>query len=349
MKTTFISTPAIANATRLSLMRMQNDMTELNTELSTGRHADVGLHLGHRTGRTVSLRSEHALLNQLTDTNSLVQSRLETTQIALGGLTERAQGFVDITIASRDGWTGPHVGVADARDALSMFAAQLNSSIDGEFVFAGINSDVAPMEDYFGTPASAAKQAVDAAFLAEFGINQSDPAVANITAADMTTFVDGAFAALFDDPAWGATWSSASDQDVSSRISPDTVIETGTNANISPFRKLAMAFTMMADLGGETLNDQAFKVLTDKAAVIASQGIHELALAQGDVGVDQQRIERADRIMSLQLDTLNEAIINLEAVDPYETSTRLNQLISQLEVSYAVTGRLQQLSLVRYI
>ena len=339
----------MANATRLNLLRMQNEVTSLNKELASGRHADVGLELGHRTGRAVSLRSEHAQLNQLMDINALVETRLETTQSVISSLTGRTQGFVDSAIASRDGTAGSRVAIEDARDAISLFVSQLNTSVNGEFVFAGINSDVAPITDYFTTPPGAPKLAVDAAFLAEFGFTQSDPAVAGITAADMETFLTGSFAAMFDQPAWSTNWSAASDENTTSRISPSTLIESGTNANIEPLRKLAMAFTMMADLGSDVLNDQAYIAMTDRAVAMASEGIQELALEQGNLGIKQQRIDRADRIMSLQLDILNKDIINLETVDPYETTTRLNQLISQIEVSYAVTGRLQQLSLVRFL
>ena len=212
-----------------------------------------------------------------------------------------------------------------------------------------MNGAYAKLAEYFGTPAGLAKQAVDAAFLAEFGFIQSDPAAAGISAADMESFLDGAFAAQFDQPAWSTNWSVASDENVTSRISPDTLIESGTNANIEPFRKLAMAFTMMAELGGDGLNDQAYIAMTEKAVVAASEAIGEITLEQGRLGIAQQRVDRADRIMSLQLDILNKDISDLESVDPFETTTRLNQLISQIEVSYAVTGRLQQLSLVRFL
>lgn len=349
MKTTFISTPAIANATRLSLMRMQNELAERNVELSTGRHADVGLELGHRTGRTVSLRAEFTRLGQFMDTNALVQSRLDTTQTVMSALADRSQAFIDTVISSRDGLNGPQIAAEGAGDALSFLISQLNTSVNGEFIFGGINTDVKPVDDYFASPAGTSKSAIDAAFLAEFGITQSDPAVANITAADMKSFLTGALADEFRPLPWSTNWSAASDQNLTSRISPDTLIESSVNANEDAFRRLAYAFTLMIDLGNENLNAEAFEAITEMSVRVASRAISDIALRQGDIGLKQQRIDRADQFMSLQLDILNKDIGNLEAVDPYETTTRINELISQIEVSYAVTGRLQQLSLVRYI
>ena len=43
------------------------------------------------------------------------------------------------------------------------------------------------------------------------------------------------------------------------------------------------------------------------------------------------------------------AISRLEGVDAYETATRINVLMVQLETSYAVTGRINRLSLLSYI
>jgi flagellar hook-associated protein 3 FlgL len=40
---------------------------------------------------------------------------------------------------------------------------------------------------------------------------------------------------------------------------------------------------------------------------------------------------------------------SLENVDPYEASTRLNNLTTQLETSYTLTGKIQQLTLSKYI
>ena len=40
---------------------------------------------------------------------------------------------------------------------------------------------------------------------------------------------------------------------------------------------------------------------------------------------------------------------DLEAVDPYETSIELNTLLTQIETSYSITSRIQQLSIMRFL
>ena len=83
------------------------------------------------------------------------------------------------------------------QSALQSLIASTNATSGDQYVFGGINSAVAPMADYYSTPASAAKTAVDQAFQTAFGILPSDPAAANISASAMQSFLSGPFAALF--------------------------------------------------------------------------------------------------------------------------------------------------------
>ena len=53
--------------------------------------------------------------------------------------------------------------------------------------------------------------------------------------------------------------------------------------------------------------------------------------------------------MSLQMDVIAKHISALESVDPYEASTRVTTLLTQIETSYAMTARIQQLSLLDYL
>ena len=39
----------------------------------------------------------------------------------------------------------------------------------------------------------------------------------------------------------------------------------------------------------------------------------------------------------------------LEGVDPYEASSRLSTLLTQVETAYAMTARIQQLTLLNYL
>ncbi len=348
MKTTYISTFALSTATRRTVMEQQQELSVRQQELSTGRVADTGLSLGARAAQSVALRREHASLQAIIDSNALASSRLDATQGALTTLADDGRNFLGVLIDAKNNAAGASVIQLRARETLTSFVDQLNATQTGEHLFAGINTDVSPMADYFAA-GSAAKQAVDDAFLAHFGFSQSDPAVATISAADMTDFLDNDFAALFDGTAWTSNWSSASSQAIKGRISSSSVVETGVTANETGMRQLAMAYTMVADLGATQLSGEAYNALLDKSTTLAGAGVQALTEAQARLGVSQQSVTRAGERMSTQMDMIEKSLNALESVDPYEVSTRVNTLLTQIEMSYAMTARIQKLTLLDYI
>ena len=349
MKTTLISTASMTAATRLSLAKTQLKLAEAQKEVTTGRHADVGATLGYKTGQTLSLRQDHARIKTIIDTNSVVATRLTSTQAALKSLSDDTQLFVGQLIGARNTDSGPTVVQNQAKAALTSFTNAINTAVDGAYLFSGINADVKPVTDYFATPTSANRQAVADAFLATFGTTPGDPANVNISAADMQAFLDGPFSDLFADPAWTTGWSSASDQNVKSRISTSELIETSTNANHVGIRKIAMAYAMVADLGIESLNQAAYQAVVDGATRIAGEAVQNLATEQSRLGTAQERVKSADERMSIQIDILANHIGLLEGVDPYEASTRVSALMTQVETAYAMTARIQNLSLLKYL
>ncbi|KAB2917484.1 MAG: flagellar hook-associated family protein [Hyphomicrobiaceae bacterium] len=349
MKTTFISTSAISQATKLSLTKLQAKLADAQKEVTTSRFADVGTSLGYQTGQTVSLRLELSRLTTITDTNAVVATRLDTTQAALQGIVDNAQSFVGQLLGARNSETGPAIIQEQAKSTLLSLTDAANTAVNGEYLFSGINADVKPLNTYDTSPPSLAQQSVASAFFAAFGVTQSDPAVANISVAQMQTFLDGAFASLFDSASWSANWSAASDQNARSRISTSELIETSTNANEQAIRKLASAYTMVADLGIPNLSEETFQAVVDQAVKIAGEALQELTVLQANLGTAQERIADANDRMSIQIDILTNHINLLESVDPAEASVRVSTLLTQIETAYAMTARIEQLSLLKYL
>lgn len=347
--TYFVSTKTVSEASRFSLMSLQARLAEGQKEITTGRRDDVGESLGYETGKTVSLRQEFERLTKISETNALVATRLEASQAALKQMAANAQTFLDSLTGARESASAKATVASAAKAGLAALTDMLNTTAGGEYVFSGINTDAKPVAEYAATPASTASASVAAAFLAEFGFAQSDPAVSNISSADMEAFLAGSFDGLFGAASWSADWSSASDSNIRSRISTYELIDTSANANELAFRDLAKAYTMVADLNVETLNQNTYEAVLNAASKIlgkAAQGIGDM---QSRLGIAQQRVGNANERMSLQNTILTEHINSLETVDPYEASTRVSALITQIETSYALTARIQKLSLLNYL
>lgn len=351
MKTTYISTQAASTASRLSILKMQTELAKHTKELSSGRWADVGLELGNKTGRTISLRQDYQRLDAIKDTNGLVASRLDTSQASLDGVLKSAQDFAASLIAVRSGNVGAQVIADDGKNNLQSLIASLNTSINGEYLFAGINTDVRPVTDYYSTPTSATKTAFDTE-LANFCTSVGAASPADLSASDLSTFIDTNLNTMFGATSWSnptTGWSSASNQNVKSRISTSELIETSANANDPAFRKLAMAYTMVSELANKGLSEKAYQTLIDKSAQMMGEATVDLTVVKARLGTAQERLSNANGRIEAQMDILNRNINDFEQVDPVETQTRISALETQLDMAFSLTSRAQKLSLLNYL
>jgi flagellar hook-associated protein 3 FlgL len=107
MKTTFTSTRAISEATRVSLVKMQARLIDAQKELASGRLADIGKSLGHKAGETVLLRQEHTRLTAMIEANGEVTTRVDIAQTSLKSIIDSAQEFLSQLIGARSSESGP--------------------------------------------------------------------------------------------------------------------------------------------------------------------------------------------------------------------------------------------------
>ncbi|MEM7694946.1 MAG: flagellar hook-associated family protein [Pseudomonadota bacterium] len=344
MEASFISTAALRNQPRLEVNRLQNELADRTVELATGRHADVGLALGTETGRMISLRNEAALMETLIRSNGTAQARLTLIQAGLTDIRDNASDLLASAVAIPPGEGAARVLETEARAAMDRLSDRLNASDGGSFLFAGINTDEAPFTRLEDGP----EAAIIAAFNTRFGLNPGDPGVDAILPADMTDFLRNEFAAFFDDPAWGTTFSVASSDNIVTRIAISERAPTGTNANEQGIRNTAEAMTMLAVLGLDTLSEGTRQAVIDEARLGLGQAVSDLAGIQSELGFSQNAIERANERMSLARDMLAGIIAEAEVVDPAEAKVRVDLLTTQIEMSFALTGQISRLSILNY-
>lgn len=348
MKTTSISTAALSQSLRFSLVRAQVELTKAQKELQTGAVADTGIALGARTAQSVSLTRDFERMQGIVDSNALITGRLKITQDALKQVGAAAQAFLStLTTASSGDATG-NVAEAAARTMLGQLTGILNTSFNGEHIFAGTNTDVKPIDD-FTAAGSQAKAAFDAAFQSHFGFAKTDPAAASITADQMKTFLSGAVEPQFLGAGWAANWSDATDQKIVSRITLTETSETSVSANDQGVRKLAMAAATISDLFDSDISQGARQALVERAFSLVTDAIGSIADLQASTGIVEKRVSDASNRLNVQVDLFERQIGDMVKVDPYEAKTRVDALLGQIEYSYALTSRLQQLSILRFI
>jgi flagellar hook-associated protein 3 FlgL len=348
MMLTSISTYSLTNDLRRSILELQSQLNKSQRELSLGRVTNLSEALGVNVALDYSLGVQHADLKAITETNNLVLSRLEATQVALTSIVENARTLRSALISSQNSGSAA-VLQNEAATALTTFISALNTAASGQFVFGGIHVDAAPISDYFASPASPAKQAVDLAFFAAFGAPQSSAGASAITTSQMQAFLSGPFASLFSSANWTANWSSASNQAVQSRISLSETILTSVSANDPALQKLAAAYTMVSDLGLSSLNASAYQTVVQTATQYIDDAIAGINRLRSTVGVMQSAVTNANQRLAVQGDALQGRLGDLEDVDPAEAATKVNALMTQIETAYRLTARISELTLAKYL
>ncbi|OBZ92768.1 flagellar hook protein FlgL [Pararhizobium polonicum] len=354
MKTSFVSNLAIQNAMRLTIQRGQTEMIKLNTEVSTGVHADYGLALGGSTARSVTITSQIERIATLKSTNSIVTQRLAGSQEALATMQDAAQKSLTSLIAFRDNSTADLLKVAQDQNkaSISTFTSAANTSLNGEYLLSGINTDVQPLTEYSAT--SDAKASYDAA-LSTFMGAQTPPltSLSEFSKEQMTDFIENTLAPMYADPSVpGSQWSdysSASSQNMTSRISANEVIQSSTNVNTEGTRKFALASIISSELLSADLPDDVRSVVSGKAIDYMGEAVTGLISMQSDLGLSQERVKKANTSIDAQTKIMKAHQLDLEGIDAYAASVQLKTLQTQLETSYTLTSRLQQLSLINFL
>ncbi|WP_027060066.1 flagellar hook-associated family protein [Mesorhizobium loti] len=345
---TSVSTAALTNAMRYQQMRMQSDLVKATKESSTGKVADVGLALGGRTAQSVTFSRDLDRLNVIVDSNGLVAARLSSTQTSLSQLSGVAQNFLSSLTSATSGDSSQSLTQSAGKTAIQQLGSILNTSINGEYLFAGTNTDVKPIND-FTAAGSPAKAAFDASFVTKFGFTPDDPAAANITAAQMDDFITNDVTPQFMGAGWQANMSNATDQQIVSRIALNETTETSTGANSDGIKKLAMAAAIVTSLMSTNISQAAKDTIVSRTQNMVGEALSGIAQVQSQTGIVQKRVSDASDRMKTQTDLFERHILDLESVDPAEAATRVANLTQQIENSFALTARLQQLSLLNYL
>jgi flagellar hook-associated protein 3 FlgL len=235
------------------------------------------------------------------------------------------------------------------QSGLQSLISGANTTSGDQYVFGGINSAVAPMADYYSTPTSAAKTAIDQAFQTTFGVLPTDPLAANISASAMQSFLSGPFATLFQGASWSTDWSSASSVNTSAEVAPGQTVTTSTNANQPGFQELAQAYAMLSEFGGSALSSDAQQAVATAASSLLSQGVNSMINVQAGLGSTQSVVTDATNSMNSQLTILQDQIGALDNVNTTATAAQITSLTNQVQMAYELTSRLSQLNLAQYL
>jgi flagellar hook-associated protein 3 FlgL len=369
MKTSFISSLSIQTTMRNSIAGVQREMVKANQEAVTQKHADLGVTLGANTARALDLSRDITRIESLHSTAALASQRLDSAELAMDNMNKVGLDIQSaiLTLGNTADATNLSTARSAMKDALESFTLFANTSVQGEYIFAGINSDVKPMQDYFA-PGSPAKAGFDTELNGWMAAQVPPiPNVSVMTKDQMNSFLDdleGKFngtkpltspphpAALAGQDFWTTFFSSASDENMKSRIGPTEVIDSSTNSNSQGMRNFAFAAIVSAELLQPEVTQVAREAVSARTTTVinkAMNGVGSIKEQRTNVGIASERVSKAEERLEAQKDILTKSLGSLENVDPEEAATRLNTMKTLLETAYTVTAKIQQLSLANYL
>lgn len=345
MSTSSVSSSYLSTMLLPTMSQTDSALTKLEVEESTGQYADIGLQLGSQSGYELSLKNEYGVLQSLTDSNTVVTMNMTSAQDALDSMLTQAQS----TQTSLVTWTSSSTTSASTLQTLGVTGLQTlissaNTASNGEYVFGGENTSVAPMADY-----SSVTSTVDQAFQDYFGFSPTSSSASSITASQMESFLSGPYADLFSGSGWTTNFSSASSTNTSAEISPGTTVDTSSTANQSAFQELTQGYAMLAVFGGSSLSTSAQEAVASAATSLISQGVSSTTASEASVGASLAQVSDATDSMASQMTFLQTQIGSLDDVNSSKISTQITTLSTQLETAYELTSELQKLSLAQYL
>ena len=121
------------------------------------------------------------------------------------------------------------------------------------------------------------------------------------------------------------------------------------SANDDSICKLAMASAMVTSLLSGNISQAAKTTVVGRAQAMVGEALGGLGQLQAETGLAEKRVSDASDRMKTQVDLFERHILDLEGVDPAEAATRVADLTQHIETSFALTARLQQMSLLNYL
>ncbi|RWX77025.1 flagellar hook-associated family protein [Neorhizobium lilium] len=342
MKTTSISSLSVSQAMQLTVSSSHAEISKLQKESVSGTFEDVGLELGTRTSTSLDYDRETARLQAIIDSNSMSNQRMQSSQLAMQQMSDSGQTLLNslVALSGSSDSTSLQVSADTAMSVLENFNSYANVSTNGEYLFSGINTDVAPLGDTFiGDLKDNFNTSLDD-FMSSNGIASAS----DITSSQMKTFLTD-YTSNFD---W-SVYSKASDNKMSSRISTSESVTTSSSLNGDGFKNLALSSLITSQLATKGLSSDALSAVNTQVTTLAGLAVSGIDAERSSMGLSQERVEKANTAMKSQMGIINTQLTGLVGVDTYEASVRLNTLLTQVETSYKITSKIQDMSLVNYL
>jgi flagellar hook-associated protein 3 FlgL len=339
-------------------LRLSARISDASYEATTGLKAKPYDALGHKSADAIAIRMQMTRNDGFLASNGLFDRRLLAVEQSLGAMRESGQKVLEQAFLAQSsaGTSSAYLSQA-ARSALDTLIERSAVSDSSGFLMAGTRSDAKPLQNWdMVNPATGLSPAGVVGDLLAGGIADMTDVQAGINALK-AAFGDADpanparnFEATFYN---GAPAKDASGQTIpplSARISETETMAQPAQANAPAMRDLMRGLAMLSAVDANQIPDAAARDAWMEAARNAiSAGLDGLTRMETDTGLRRTRLADTISAQQSRANFLDGQQLLLEGADQYEAATRLTQLQTQLESSYAVTARLSRMSFLNYL
>lgn len=314
---------------------MRNSVSQLSTELATGKVASPQKHLGGHLAQIAAIEARTQRLTQYETNLTFETTKATAAQSALTAIAKTSQDLASSLLSlAASGTNSANIAFAgqNARSAMGVFLGALSASVVGQNLFSGNASNRAPIASE-ETILDTLRPLVSTA-------NSAADVISAITDAFSTP--NGAFETVLY---------------TGGETSAGAIIEDGEHATPLPtasnpaFRKalIAMSVGIFANDPSLSLNTQERHSLVKRSAELLLSNTSGLTALQASLGDNQGLLEAQKTRLKSEQYALTQAKQELIGADPYEVATKLQNTQTQLEAIYTITARTARLSLTEYL
>ena len=334
IQTGFHARPSAASLTRmLGELRAQADRTQ--TELLTGRHADVAETLSGRTGEVAEIRLALDRLDRHGEAISLAEGRSDVMAESLRTLRHLAVDIANSAEVAMSGAIGPGTRAVSeqAAEALGLAVTALNASFGGRALFSGDRTDQVPL--------ATADAILDA------GRTALMSGVTGRTAYDALRAEYNNAAGTFETFLYTGGTGTAPRVE----IGPSEIVGIDIRADDPAIRDVLRNLTALASSFEDTLplgiEDQ--RDLARRAITGLREAAEDIATLEARAGATQERIGVVKARGAVETASLTLALNELTGRDQYQTGIELSAIEGTIETLFLTTARLSSLSLANYL
>lgn len=351
-----VSTYQMSYFMRSNVAETTSQLQRASAELASGRRADIFADLGSRSAVAITMRAREDDTQAYLDSNKILENKL---QAMLDGMDTMRNPIDDLKVAVVLNKEKPTAAVSalqtQARAALETLFGTLNTRFNGEFLFAGTESQTQPMTPWETPDADTGlspKDVIDAIV----GAGPTDVASVTAISAELDQVMSSThananynFEASFFNGTPNLDASSQPNQRVTGRLDQGQELHYGVQANDQAFRDTVKGLVMLASVEVDQITDpDAYKAWMEEAFQSLAKGSDGLLDITAEVGFNQQLVEQSkERLTDLSI-VQTKQIGEYENIDPYEVATRLQGLQTQLQASYSITARISELTILNF-